>query len=282
HFTAGIFEMGGASTQIVFEPLTRSFDDSAITPVKFPSDYLAAIDISGQTHKLYQHSYLGYGLDEARRQAYELLAAEAARNNRNSIDSPCFPDTFTENFVLGESMVRIYGNSSATLAADTDQQAALAHLNYERCSKLVRKILKKDHPCNTAPCSFNGVSQPRLSESLLKEQPFYVTSFFYDIASQFGLDTKFTPREFENLAKKVCQHDPSMFADAKGGEFLRSRPITCIDITYLVSILLDGVEMPPERTLSTAMTIDGFQNNWGLGVALSMLNQHRYCESSEV
>ena len=66
--SAAIMDLGGASTQIVFEP---SFAPSAKLP---PGDHVYDLDFAGTPHVLYQHSRLGYGLMQARRAVHNLVA----------------------------------------------------------------------------------------------------------------------------------------------------------------------------------------------------------------
>ncbi|KAF8523296.1 nucleoside phosphatase family-domain-containing protein [Hysterangium stoloniferum] len=66
--TYAVLELGGASTQIVFEP-------TFIEPgAKFEEgDHKDRQEFSGRSYVLYQHSYLGYGLMQARKSVHRLL-----------------------------------------------------------------------------------------------------------------------------------------------------------------------------------------------------------------
>lgn len=67
--TLAVMDLGGASTQIVFEPdFTKSNDDF------HEGDHKYELKFMGKDHILYQHSYLNYGLMRARRSVHNLVA----------------------------------------------------------------------------------------------------------------------------------------------------------------------------------------------------------------
>lgn len=65
-----MLDLGGASTQIVFEPTFGSGSTRKLEE----GDHKYELTFSGKAHTLYQHSYLGYGLMRARRSVHNLVA----------------------------------------------------------------------------------------------------------------------------------------------------------------------------------------------------------------
>ena len=63
--TYAVLDLGGASTQMVFEPLFASSD--------MQGEHKYDLQFGGRSHVLYQHSYLGYGLMRARRHVHRLV-----------------------------------------------------------------------------------------------------------------------------------------------------------------------------------------------------------------
>lgn len=69
--SAAVMDLGGASTQIVFEP---TFSSTSATKKLAKGDHVYDLTFAGTEHALYQHSHLGYGLMQARRAVHNLVA----------------------------------------------------------------------------------------------------------------------------------------------------------------------------------------------------------------
>jgi guanosine-diphosphatase len=69
--TYAVLDLGGASTQIVFEPTFGA--DAGGGEVLLDGEHKYDLRFSGQTYVLYQHSYLGYGLMRARGSVHRLV-----------------------------------------------------------------------------------------------------------------------------------------------------------------------------------------------------------------
>lgn len=63
-------DLGGASTQIVFEPTFPADSENALVE----GEHKYQLSFGGKDFILYQHSYLGYGLMRARRSVHNLVA----------------------------------------------------------------------------------------------------------------------------------------------------------------------------------------------------------------
>ena len=63
-------DLGGASTQIVFEPTFPAKSKETLAE----GDHKYLLNFGGRKFTLYQHSYLGYGLMRARRSVHNLVA----------------------------------------------------------------------------------------------------------------------------------------------------------------------------------------------------------------
>ncbi|VVT50739.1 uncharacterized protein SAPINGB_P002864 [Magnusiomyces paraingens] len=73
--TAAVFDLGGASTQIVFEPDPVLYSDAVIQEIVHAGhgDHIYDMVLGGYQYKLYQHSHLGYGLMEARKKIHQTV-----------------------------------------------------------------------------------------------------------------------------------------------------------------------------------------------------------------
>lgn len=81
HDTAGLLEMGGASTQIAFEPTGNVLDN------KFP------VRIGRNRYPLYVHSYLDYGQENLIRWIKQHIYNDTMKKQpgirRDTFDDPC-------------------------------------------------------------------------------------------------------------------------------------------------------------------------------------------------
>ena len=87
-----VLDLGGASTQIVFEPVFSSaaVPDAALQLQEGGHRY--ELNFGGKEHVLYQHSYLGFGLMRARKRVHRLvnfLASFRRNDTVTELANPC-------------------------------------------------------------------------------------------------------------------------------------------------------------------------------------------------
>lgn len=277
--TAAVFDLGGGSTQIVFEPEFGNNEKMVEGEHKY--------DFTFGDHKftLYQFSHLGYGLMQARNKINSLIVKAALQNNKElknskinnkdaakdakatiSINNPCIPPGVTaENVQVDISDDEIYlvnfkGPSVASGA---------------QCRFLAEQVLNKDAECTQKPCSFNGVHQPSLTKTIRKNQDMYVFSFFYDRTNPLGFPSSFTVEELSDLAKVVCNGDQlwkEVLLDDHVKQ-LNEEPQWCLDLSFITAMLHTGYDIPLHRELRTAKTIDNNELGWCLGASLPLLDK---------
>ncbi|KAJ2493173.1 Guanosine-diphosphatase [Coemansia sp. RSA 2050] len=268
HKTAATFDLGGASTQIVFEPKFEVRDPTKGGPRLEPGEHRYEMAYGGQNYTLYQHSYLGFGLNEARKKIKTLIAQEASDSGKLSVEHPCFPAGYRELVPLndGQSQVTIMG-----IAKDSTTPKSP-----EACYKEARRILNKDGPCTVQPCSFNGVYQPPLDKTFA-ENPFYIFSYFYDRTYPLGVRDEFKLSDVKALMEKVCKHDMALFASKEQQEEVGAENQYCMDLSFQYALLRDGVGMADDRVVRSTRKIKDAETGWCLGASLAVLDQNRYC-----
>ncbi|KAJ2829762.1 Guanosine-diphosphatase [Coemansia furcata] len=271
HKTAATFDLGGGSTQIVFEPKFEARDPAKAGPQLAPGEHRYEMMYGGQNYTLYQHSYLGFGLNVARKKIKLMIAQEASDSGRLSVEHPCFPTGFREEVALNDkkSLVTIKGV----------MKDPLTPASQEACYKEVRKILNKDAPCTVQPCSFNGVYQPALDKTFA-EDPFYIFSYFYDRTYPLGVRDEFQLADVKALMDKVCKHDVTLFASKEQQEAFGKENHYCMDLSFQYALLRDGVGMADERVVRSTRKIKDAETGWCLGASLAVLDQNRYCKRS--
>ncbi|KAL1988948.1 hypothetical protein VTN96DRAFT_6937 [Rasamsonia emersonii] len=275
--TAAVFDLGGGSTQIVFQPNFNS--KAGGMPEKMADgDHKYSLQFGGREFELYQHSHLGYGLMAAREAIHKaVVEAKLALSPKDlswvkqPIPNPCIGPgmerqvnlTFDQDHPLGpEITVTMVGPKELSAPA--------------QCRGLAEKILHKDAECKLAPCSFNGVHQPSLEKTFAKEDV-YIFSYFYDRTKPLGMPESFTLEELHRLTQNVCGGEDTwgVFEGVEGAlEALRDRPEWCLDLNFMLGLLHTGYEMPLSREVKIAKKIKGNELGWCLGASLPLLEQN--------
>jgi guanosine-diphosphatase len=265
--TAAVFDLGGGSTQIVFEPTFKS--PSKGMPEKLADgDHKYELDFGGRKFVLYQHSHLGYGLMSAREAIHKALIEGIHESSpddqswvKTPVTNPCIaPGMAREIKVklgpghpLGESITLNMTGPSSPAAA--------------QCRGLAEKVLEKDAECKLAPCSFKGIHQPPMAKTFARED-IYAMSYFYDRTQPLGMPESFTLKEMHDLTSQVCGGESSwdVFEGVPGAmEELRDRPEWCLDLNFMMSLLHTGYELPMNREIKIAKKVKGNELGWCLG-----------------
>lgn len=273
--TAAVFDLGGGSTQIVFEPTFKS--PSKGMPEKLAEgDHKYDLDFGGRKFNLYQHSHLGYGLMEARK-AIHTAVTKAKRDA--SADNPNWQMEPISNPCITPGMKRLVNVTldgteyiNLNMVGPADSSAA-------QCRGLAEKILEKDAECKLAPCSFGGVHQPSLEKTFAQEDV-YIFSYFYDRTQPLGMPESFSIRELRDTTAKVCEGESgwSVFEGIKGAqEELKGRPEYCLDLNFMMALLHTGYDMPIGREVKIAKKIAGKELGWCLGARYVFLDASLPC-----
>jgi guanosine-diphosphatase len=266
--TAAVFDLGGGSTQIVFEPTFKGLSSGGMPEKLAEGDHKYDLSFGGRHFSLYQHSHLGYGLMSARDAIFASLVTDLHDTNKGDkswmdapVVNPCFSTGMNktvkvklpENHPLGPKVeLKMVGPSSAAAA---------------QCRALAERILKKDTHCKMAPCSFNGIHQPSIAKTFAKED-IYFLSYFYDRTQPLGMPESFTLREMHDLAAAVCGGEETwdVFHSIPGAlDELRDRPEHCMDLNFMLALTHTGYEMPIDREVKIAKKIKDNELGWCLG-----------------
>ncbi|CAI8497977.1 hypothetical protein ACO0OL_001954 [Hanseniaspora opuntiae] len=272
--TAAIFDLGGGSTQIVFEPL---LEDKKFVENEFKYDLDFGVK---EKYELYQYSHLGYGLNEGRNKIYNEIINNNLANSvitksdlqkstiATVLSNPCLPPSSK----LDDVKVKLPSGNEVLVSFENPSSEKDSFL---QCRAITEKVLKKDSECLTQPCSFNGVHQPSLVKEFKDTSDLFVFSFFYDKTVPFGFPLNFNLKDLRNYAEIVCGGSNSwkqQFSSMIDTSLLKDEPELCMELTFQFELLHTGYEIPLERELKTCQQIDGNEIGWCLGVALEILN----------
>lgn len=266
--TAAIFDLGGGSTQIVFEPTFKGVAGAGMPQKMAEGDHKYKLAFGGRDFELYQHSHLGFGLMAARNSIHLNLLHDLAKEKtgtewlKGPVMNPCINAGKSdmvevdvgENSPLGSGKIKLNMTGPSTPAP-------------AQCRGLAENLLNKEATCALAPCSFNGIHQPSLAKTFAKEDVF-VFSFFYDRLKPLGMPDSFTLRELHDLTNTVCGGEGSwdVFSSIPGAfEELRDRGEYCLDLNFMIGLLHTGYEMPIDREIRIAKKIKGNELGWCLG-----------------
>ncbi|PSS02419.1 nucleoside phosphatase family-domain-containing protein [Coniella lustricola] len=274
--TAAVFDLGGGSTQIVFEPNYKGLTDGGLPSTLAEGDHKYDLDFGGRHFTLYQHSHLGYGLMSARDAIFTQLVNEvheAHQTDRSWLTKPIVNPCFASGMSKVVS-VKLGDDHPLGAARDFNFTGPAAGAPAQ-CRSLSEKILKKDAECKLAPCSFNGVHQPVIAKTFATKD-IYFLSYFYDRTQPLGMPDSFTLREMQDLTAKVCGGEKAwdLFSSVPGAlEDLRDRPEHCMDLSFMVALAHTGYDMPIDREVKIAKQIKNNELGWCLGASLPLLSQ---------
>ncbi|EQL01563.1 hypothetical protein G6O67_003017 [Ophiocordyceps sinensis] len=267
--TAAVFDLGGGSTQIVFEPTFKGAPAGGMPEKLAEGDHKYSLDFGGQKFDLYQHSHLGFGLMSARKAIHKMLISDiAAKESEKAwmakpVVHPCIAPGMSQEIEVemddGPRVFKFIGPSQPAPA---------------QCRNLAEKILIKSADCKLAPCSFNGVHQPSLGKTFAKEDV-YIFSYFYDRVKPLGMPDSFTVREMHDLTQTVCMGKAGwdVFTSMpEAMEELDGRPEYCLDLNFMMALLHTGYDMPIDREVKVAKKIKGNELGWCLGASLPLLS----------
>uniref|UniRef100_A0A8D2MTC4 Ectonucleoside triphosphate diphosphohydrolase 8 n=1 Tax=Zonotrichia albicollis TaxID=44394 RepID=A0A8D2MTC4_ZONAL len=248
----GALDLGGASTQITFQPRVPVEDRN--TSVFFR--------LYGTNYSLYSHSYLCYGQSQALKM---LLAALHQASSGGQIKHPCYPQGYQENITVAElydsPCVRAPSSASPGLVltvTGTGDPAA--------CDTAVRRLF--NFSCGAqGPCGFNGVYQPPVRGQFLAFAGFYYTFSFLNLTRQQSL------REVNSTVYSFCQRNWTELVQSfpKDLKYLHTY---CSVAFYILTLLLDGYKFN-EHTWSNIHFSRQAANTdigWTLGFMLNLTN----------
>ncbi|ORX37495.1 nucleoside phosphatase GDA1/CD39 [Piromyces finnis] len=249
--TVAVMDLGGGSTQIVFEPLT--IDHLQYPIPESDEDYRVELKFGSFKYVLYQHSYLGYGLMEARKSILSNMISTEHITADHSVVNKCFPDSFNND-------IEVKGVDGSVTVTGTQG------INFRDCYKTVKAALfDKTLACKTKPCSFDGIYQPSIRETF-SNNDIYAFSYFYDRTTVLGLGLNPEIEDIAELARKVCSNTNELADKTKDD------PYFCLDLTYLYALLSYGYDINTDRKILLAKKINDIETGWCLGATIQMLD----------
>ncbi|KAG6888538.1 hypothetical protein C0992_008281 [Termitomyces sp. T32_za158] len=261
--TYGFLDMGGASTQIAFEPSkgVSEYDEKNLIDVRLR--LLGGQEIK---HKVFVTTWLGYGTNQARERyvAKTVGELEVSRTDdkKDVILDPCLP----QGLELVENPVH-----NALASSHATQSHRLAGTgSFEQCIHTTAPLLNKTVPCSDTPCLMNGIHVPPIDFSVSRF--IGVSEYWYSTEHIFGLGGAYDFVQYERAAAEFCsrpwdsimkQHELSKAQNRLGGDgeveengkvvavgqwhpsVERSRlEMQCFKAAWITNVLHDGIGIP--------------------------------------
>ncbi|TFK30247.1 hypothetical protein FA15DRAFT_663630 [Coprinopsis marcescibilis] len=196
--TYGFLDMGGASTQIAFEP-SKEHRRSAKNLIDVRLRLMGGQEIR---HKVFVTTWLGYGTNQARERyvGKAISQFEAHRDDDDEedvVEDPCLP----KHLELTESPVHTSPASSHSSTSHT----LIGTGSFEQCLRATAPLLNKSKPCPDTHCLMNGVYVPPIDFS--SSHFIGISEYWYSSDHIFGLGGAYDFVQYERAASEFCSRD---------------------------------------------------------------------------
>ncbi|KDQ61239.1 hypothetical protein JAAARDRAFT_191339 [Jaapia argillacea MUCL 33604] len=204
--TYGFLDMGGASTQIAFEP-KQEYREGADNLIEVRLRLLGGEEIK---HQVFVTTWLGYGTNQARERyiakivdEFERAKEEVATTTPDSVGSytdpvqvpdPCLP----KNLELPPVVIQ----HSPTPDRLAKSYTLFGTGSFPACLTSQASLLNKHLPCTKPPCPFNGIHVPPIDFS--SSHFIGVSEYWYSSEHVFGLGGAWDYVEYERAAESYC------------------------------------------------------------------------------
>ncbi|NWS66213.1 ENTP8 diphosphohydrolase, partial [Crotophaga sulcirostris] len=250
----GALDLGGASTQITFQPGVTTGDKN--TSVFFR--------LYGTNYSLYTHSYLCYGQTQALKML--LAALHQASTTPLQISHPCYPKGYQENITTAE----LY-DSPCVHAPSTPSPAQVLTVtgtgDPALCSSAIQRLFNFSCGANRT-CGFNGVYQPPVRGQFFAFSGLYHSLHFLNLTGGQPLSVvNDTIREFCNSNWKEVQKE----FPTRNRTHLRD---ACAASFYTLTLLLQGYKFDNTMWLNIHFVrqVTDVDVGWTLGYMLNLTN----------
>ncbi|EJU00157.1 hypothetical protein DACRYDRAFT_23162 [Dacryopinax primogenitus] len=255
--TYGFLDMGGASTQIAFEP-GAEYRKNPQLPLK--DVRLRLLDGEELHHQVFVTTWLGYGTNQARERYvgsivshWDQLYGIDQDSPSDIVPDPCLPRDLTSY----EAPVILGPASDHSKTPHTLKGTG----SFPQCLRLVEPLLNKNAPCPDTNCLFNGVSVPPIDFSVSRF--IGVSEYWYSSEHVFGLGGAYDFVQYERAAIDFCSKDwdsivahhlasKSALAPTATDIRVHSRrdvdlarlELQCFKAAWIVNVLHEGIGLP--------------------------------------
>ncbi|XP_006640621.1 ectonucleoside triphosphate diphosphohydrolase 2-like [Lepisosteus oculatus] len=254
--TVGAMDFGGASTQISFVTQEK---------LESPLDSMT-LRLYGQEYRLYTHSFLCYGRDQALRKV--LASMMQTQNFVAEVTHPCYPAGHSVDVKLGQVFDSpcTQGQRPSPYRPDSVVRV-LGSGNYGECRNVVSQIFSLQD-CPFSRCSFNSVFQPPVSGRFLAFSAFFYTSSFLQRATGISVNS---PAQMKSAAQAVCAMTFKQMREKVPDQEKRLQDYCTISV-FIEVLMLDayGFDNSTFPLVSFQKQVGDTSIGWALGYMLSL------------
>lgn len=247
--TYGFLDMGGASTQIAFEPPMQSSIQQNLFEVP-----LHRLDSSVDTHRVFVTTFLGFGTNAARTRY--LYALTERLGLHPTYEDPCLP-------------------KGLHLPLQDGTRVAMGTGSYAECLSEQLPLLDRHAECREPPCLFHGVHVPPID---FQSSSFVgVSEYWYSSDDVFRLGGMYDHDQFHSAATEFCASDwRDLESKLQRHQYpeqltLSRLQMQCFKAAWMSTILHEGLRLPRVSNTSSFQSINhvrGLSVSWTLGKAL--------------
>lgn len=239
--TYGFLDMGGASTQIAFEPSTDARKEHADNLLSVNLRLLDGMDVH---HPVFVTTWLGYGTNQARERYVDAsisdyisehgqgLSAAVHDSSGESplvvVDDPCLP----KDLLLAESRHRGYASRGTG--------------DFSACIKKSAPLLNAEQDCKDFPCLM-GVHVPPIDFQV--NHFIGISEYWYSTQDIWKLGGVYDFPTFEKSALQFCSQSwgDLIQAHSEGGSSppdVHRLEMQCFKAAWIVNVLHEGIGIP--------------------------------------
>jgi Golgi apyrase len=240
HHTYGFLDMGGASAQIAFAP-------NATEAIRHANDLkllrLRTVDGIEAEYRVFVTTWLGFGVNEARKRYVDALVAAVADPSTVEMPDPCLP-----------AGLRMAINGTVFSDSDTalvDRPHLLGTGRFDECVRQAYPLLEKDVPCLDEPCLLNGVHVPAIDfdvNHFIGISEYWHTT--HEIFEMGHKDKAYDFNTYQTRVKDFCSQDWTAIqagvADNTWGKKVDEQTAyeVCFKASWLINVLHNGIGIP--------------------------------------
>ncbi|SPO40833.1 related to YND1 - apyrase (NDPase/NTPase) [Pseudozyma flocculosa] len=261
--TFGFLDMGGASTQIAFEPSKaalqaeegQSSAQEELTPVS-----LRMLDGTEVSHQVFVTTFLGYGTNQARqryvkqlRETGKPLALDTAPATSTSTSTST---SASSSAVAAVGAPRPYADPclpeglQLTAAGHDHTDVSLVGTgSFTECLEATHPLLDKEATCTNPPCLFHGVHVPKIDFSV--NHFIGVSEYWFSSNDVFNQGGVYDFVSFQKAAVDFCGKPWSELkshldaGDLFGPQVELNRlQLQCFKAAWMVTVLHEGIGLP--------------------------------------